>query len=560
MTVKQKNSNDMSDAELRQMTDALDDVLAEKASKKLRHFFPWSWGFHQGTALSSNWHIDCIAEHIEAALNRQIRRLAITVSPRASKSTIASVSAPAYRWITHPEERFFLSSHKLDLCTTNLLGTRNIINNPAYRDRYCNPDSPYFSFKLSEDQSTKKKIGNTGSGEINISSPDTGIIGNGGTVFLIDDIIDETMYQNERIRRERNNWVTDQLFGRSNDVNTDVKMAICQRLGDDDLIAHLFNKYKGEDAFFELCIPAEYAARKTYFSPLGAKWNDPRKTEGELMDKKRLPLSYLETINPIRRKTLFQQDPSGGGKGITLDEKDIRIVSHKPTKMDSMLIMWDLTFAASTASTSWNLGAVVGRKEDSYYVLDGIRAKLDIVGQMAAIKKLAKKYPEAEIGVEAKANGEAVMRLLASEFPNIVPFRPSEWGGKAQADKEKRFGAAVPFIKNGQLYFYKPHSTDYTLDETYDPDHAINELVGFPLFSTNEWVDCVAYVIGYLSQKTSNNTIMLFGDDKNYLTEDEYWENDKFARKYSPDYNESNDLLIFTDSIPNCEEINAIQF
>jgi hypothetical protein len=150
--------------------------------------------------------------------------------------------------------------------------------------------------------------------------------------------------------------------------------------------------------------------------------------------------------------------------------------------------------------------------------------------------------------------------LLASEFPNIVPFRPSEWGGKAQADKEKRFGAAVPYIKNGQLYFYKPHSTDYTLDETYDPDHAINELVGFPLFSTNEWVDCVAYVIGYLSQKTSNNTIMLFGDDKNYLTEDEYWENDKFARKYSPDYNESNDLLIFTDSIPNCEEINAIQF
>jgi predicted phage terminase large subunit-like protein len=550
----QKNSNDMSEAELRKMSDALDDVLAEKASKKLRHFFPWSWGFHQGTALTHNWHIDCIAEHIEAALNRQIRRLAITVSPRASKSTLASVSAPAYRWITHPEERFFLSSHKLDLCTTNLLGTRNIINNPAYRDRYCNPDSPHFSFKLSEDQSTKKKIGNTGSGEINISSPDTGIIGNGGTVFLIDDIIDETMYQNERIRRERNNWVTDQLFGRSNDVNTDVKMAICQRLGDDDLIAHLFEKYKGEDGFFELCIPAEYAARKTYFSPLGAKWNDPRKTEGELMDKKRLPLSYLETINPIRRKTLFQQDPSGGGKGITLDEKDIRIVSHKPTKMDSMLIMWDLTFAASTASTSWNLGAVVGRKEDSYYVIDGIRAKLDIVGQMAAIKKLAKKYPEAEIGVEAKANGEAVMRLLASEFPNIVPFRPSEWGGKAQADKEKRFGAAVPFIKNGQLYFYKPHSTDYTLDETYDPDHAINELVGFPLFSTNEWVDCVAYAIGYLSQKSSNSTIMLFGDNDPKLTEDEYWE------KHNSSYNESNDLFIFTDNIPSCEDISAIQF
>ena len=556
----QKNSNDMSEVELQKMSDALDDVLAEKASKKLRHFFPWSWGFHQGRTLDANWHIDCIAEHIEAALNRQIRKLAITVSPRSTKSTLASATCPAFRWITHPEERFFLSSHKLDLCTRNLLGTRNIINNPKYSSRYCNPDSSHFSFKLSEDQSTKKEIANTAYGGINISSPDTGIIGSGATVFLIDDIIDEEKYKNERIRRDRNSWVTDQLFGRTEDVNADIKMAICQRLGDDDLIAHLFNKYKGEDGFFELCIPAEFAARKTYFSPLGAKWNDPRKVEGELMDKKRLPLSYLETIDPIRRKTLFQQDPTGGGKGITISETDIRIVSQKPTKMDSMLIMWDLTFAASEASTSWNLGAVIGRKEDNYYVIDGIRAKLDIVGQMEAIKRLAKKYPEAEIGVEAKANGEAVMRLLASEFPNIVPFRPSVWGGKTQADKEKRFGAFVPFIKNGQLYFYKPHSTDYTLDETYDPDHAINELVGFPLFSTNEWVDCVAYAGGYLSQKTSNNVIMLFGDDKVALTEDEYWENDKFARKYSADYNVGNDIFIFTDNLPNCEEINSIQF
>jgi predicted phage terminase large subunit-like protein len=562
MAVKrQKSSNEMSDAELQKMSDALDDVLAEKASKKLRHFVPWAWDLYEGTPLVSNWHIDIIAEHIEAALNRQIRKLAITVSPRSSKTSIASICTPAFRWITAPEERFFLSSHKLDLCTTNLIKSRNIVNNPKYGDRYCNANSPTFSFKLSEDQSTKKKISNTSSGDINISSPDTGIIGNGGTIFLIDDIIDETMYKNERIRRERNNWVTDQLFGRSNDVNTDVKMAICQRLGDDDLIAHLFNKYKGDNGFFELCIPAEYAARKTYFSPLGEKWNDPRKTEGQLMDKKRLPLSYLETIDPVRRKTLFQQDPTGDGKGITLNSEDIRIVSQKPTKFDSMLIMWDLTFAASQASTSWNLGAVVGRKEDGFYVIDGIRGKLDIVGQMAAIKRLAQKYPDAEIGVEAKANGEAVMRLLSQEFPNIIPFRPSEWGGKAQADKEKRFGAFVPFIKNGQLYFYKPHTTDYTLDESYDPDHAINELVGFPLFSTNEWVDCVSYAGGYLSQKTNNNEIMLLGDEKDVkLTEDDYWYADKAARKYSDGYTEDTDIFIFTDSVPNTDDINGIQF
>lgn len=560
MAIRQKNSNDMSDAEIRQMTDALDDVLAEKASKKLRHFYAWAWGFHQGVPLEKNWHIDCVAEHVEAALNRQIKRLIVTVPPRSGKTTITSISAPAFRWISHPEEKFYLSSHKLGLCTSNLIATRNIVNHPDYKNRYCNPNHEWFSFKLSDDQSTKTKISNTGKGEINISSPDTGIIGSGGTVFLIDDIIDEEMYKNESIREQRNKWVTDQLFGRTNDFNSDVRIAINQRLGDSDLVNHLHNKFIGEDCFFELCIPAEFAKRKTYFSPLGEKWNDPRKTEGQLLDKTRIPLKLLDGLDPIRRKTLFNQDPSGGGKGITISETDIRIVSQKPAKLDSMIIMWDLTFAASQASTSWNLGAVVGRKENNYYVIDGIRAKLDIVGQMAAIKKLAKKYPQAEIGVEAKANGEAVMRLLASEFPNIVPFRPSVWGGKAQADKEKRFGAVVPFIKNGQLHVYKPHLTDYTLDETYDPDHAINELVGFPLFSTNEWVDDISYAVGYLSQQTSNNVIMLFGDNNPKLTEDEYWENDRFAKKYNPDYNEANDLCIFTDTIPSAEDINAIQF
>lgn len=486
--------------------------------------------------------------------------LANGIHSHNSKSTLASVSAPAFRWISHPEERFFLASHKLDLCTTNLLGTRNIINHPSYKSRYCDPSSPNFSFKLSEDQSTKKKIGNTGKGEINISSPDTGIIGSGGTVFLIDDIIDEQMYKNETIRRERNVWVTDQLFGRSNDVNTDVKMAICQRLGDDDLINHLFQKYKGEDSFFELCIPAEFAKRKTYFSPLGEKWNDPRKEEGELMDEKRLPLSYLNTIDPVRRKTLFQQDPSGGGKGITIDDNDIRFTTRIPSSFDSMLIMWDLTFAASEASKSWNVGGVFGRKGDDYFVIDGIRDKLSIMGQVAAVKKLSKKYPYAEMGIEAKANGEAVSGFLKQDYPDIILFKTSLWGGTSQADKEKRFGAVVPIIKEGHLYFYRPERTDYKLEDTYDPNHARDEIVGFPLYSTNDWVDIVSYALGYLSQKINNNTIMIFGEETPIMTEEEYWQNHSVAKKTLSGYNENTDIFIFTDTVPNCEDISQIQF
>ena len=46
------------------------------------------------TPLVHNWHIDSVAEHLEACTTGQIKRLVINIPPKSLKSTITSVMWP----------------------------------------------------------------------------------------------------------------------------------------------------------------------------------------------------------------------------------------------------------------------------------------------------------------------------------------------------------------------------------------------------------------------------------------------------------------------------------
>jgi hypothetical protein len=73
------------------------------------------------------WHIDAIAEHLEAAYRREIRRLIINVPPRHMKSLTVSVFGPAWRWTHAPSERFLTASYGDKLATDHAKNTRTVI-------------------------------------------------------------------------------------------------------------------------------------------------------------------------------------------------------------------------------------------------------------------------------------------------------------------------------------------------------------------------------------------------------------------------------------------------
>ena len=72
---------------------------AAQCKESLKKFFVM--GHHViglGGTLVDGWHIDCLCEHMEALLRRQIRKLIINISPRSDKSTILSVAGPSWWW------------------------------------------------------------------------------------------------------------------------------------------------------------------------------------------------------------------------------------------------------------------------------------------------------------------------------------------------------------------------------------------------------------------------------------------------------------------------------
>src|SRR5450755_4550432 len=76
-------------------------------SKSLRDFIKASWPvIEPGTEFIGNWHIDAIAEHLEAVKTGQIKRLNINIPPRHSKSIICTIDFPTWVWASEPDKRF----------------------------------------------------------------------------------------------------------------------------------------------------------------------------------------------------------------------------------------------------------------------------------------------------------------------------------------------------------------------------------------------------------------------------------------------------------------------
>ena len=126
------------------------NIEVSKAEYSLYDFFRQSWPIIEGsTPFMDSWHIQAIAEHLEAAYERKIKKLLINIPPRTGKTNLISVAFPAWVWIQNPEEKFMYASYAGALGLEHSLKCRRLIESDWYRTRW---DSVY---KLAKDQNAK---------------------------------------------------------------------------------------------------------------------------------------------------------------------------------------------------------------------------------------------------------------------------------------------------------------------------------------------------------------------------------------------------------------------
>src|SRR6266849_5438596 len=473
-----------------------DELDAELASRSLREFVMQAWLIVEpSTPFVPSWHIDAIIEHLEAVTYGQIRNLLINVPPRHMKSLLVSVFWPAWEWIRCPERRWLYSSYGAQLSIRDSIKCRRLIESPWYRQRWAD------CFALTSDQNTKGRFDNNRSGYRLSTSVGGAATGEGGDRIVCDDPHNVQEAESDSVRKGTIDWFDVVMSTRVNDPKTSAKVVVMQRCHQQDLSGHLLEQGDWE----HLVLPAEYEG-PTRTTSIG--FADPRQEHGELLWPERFGPEEIEelkvSLGSYAAAGQLQQRPSpaGGGlikrhwfrfwqpRGANLPPVIVRLPDgtqasitaiEAPYHVDEQIQSWDCAFKDLDTS-DYVVGQVWARLGSAYLLGDQVRARMDCLTTVKAVRELSQRWPGtlAKL-IEDKANGSAVIQMLAQEIPGILPVNPS--GGKVA-----RAAAVSPLIEAGNVYLphplYAPWVTDF-----------IEECASFPNGAHDDQVDAMTQAI-----------------------------------------------------------------
>jgi predicted phage terminase large subunit-like protein len=271
-------------------------------------------------AYHDNWHISAVTEHLEAVTRGEIKRLIVNVPPRSLKTSIASIIWPSWVWaqsrktsLSGPGVQFLCGSHGKDLSFQSANKMRRLVEGrwyqPIWGDR----------FKLLDDQNTKQRY-ETDKGGARVSvSVESGLLGFGGQIIIIDDPHDtgEGKIESEADRNRVINWWREISTTRLNDPKTSAIVVIMQRLHQLDVTGFIMeNDIDGD--YDWLMLPMRHDPARHCVTSIG--WEDPRTEDGELLHPDRLgekEVARMEReLGPYMAAGRLQQNPQVKGGGI----------------------------------------------------------------------------------------------------------------------------------------------------------------------------------------------------------------------------------------------------
>src|SRR5580704_3202604 len=475
--------------------NALAKVERELAERRFYEFVLQAWHVAEPAApFVEGWHIGAIIEHLEAVSRGQIRNLLINVPPRHMKSLLVSVFWPAWEWIRHPERRWLYSSYGAHLSIRDSVKCRRLIESPWYRALWGHV------FSLTGDQNAKMRFDNDRSGYRLSTSVGGSVTGEGGDRIVCDDPHKVDEVESDAVRKTAIDWWDVAMSTRVNDPKTSAMVIVMQRCHQRDLSGHLLEKGN----FEHLCLPAEYEGPSRATS-IG--FSDPRTELDELLWFERFgPQEIADlkvSLGSYAAAGQLQQRPSPAGGGIIKrwwfkfwqppganlppilvrfqDGSVQQIIAHEASRVDEQVQSWDCAFK-DLETSDYVVGQVWGRFGPNFLLLDQVRARMDCPATVKAVQEMSAKWPGccAKL-IEDKANGSAVIQMLANKIPGILPVNPS--GGKIA-----RASAISPLIEAGNVYL--PHPQLYPWVNDF-----IEECAAFPNGAHDDQVDAMTQVI-----------------------------------------------------------------
>ena len=337
-------------------------IEREACRRSLAVFIRRAWAvLEPGQPYVHGWHVDAMAEHLEAVTAGEITRLLINIPPGTMKSMMASVFWPAWEWGPRGMSyiRFIGASHEEGLATRDNLRMRRLIQSEWFQ--------ALWPLALAGDQNQKTYFENETTGWRQ-SCPVTSMTGRRGDRVAWDDPHSVEDAHSAAALESANRVFRETLPTRLNNPERSAIIIVMQRLSTKDISGEIL---RGEFGYDHLCLPMEWSGPRAATS-IG--YVDPRTEVGELLFPARFPRAVVDRDKKIMGDYAvagqFQQQPAPPTGGEFKPDM-IGTIDALPAGYIQWCRGWDL--ASTEGAGDYTAGVKVGRMQDGRIVVADAR-------------------------------------------------------------------------------------------------------------------------------------------------------------------------------------------
>ncbi len=355
-------------------------------------------------------HHKAIGSMMERVLRGELKRLMLWLPPQHGKSMQVTETLPSYFIGKNPEKRAMVLSYSEEFATR--FGRANRQKIQEYGSNFG------VSLSKSNASATNWEIANHRGGLVSASFGGS-VTGQGADLLIIDDPVKNREEAESKTMR-------DKVFAEYQStaltrLSASAPIIIIQtRWHEDDLSGRILSQ-EGGGEWTVLSIPLLAEQNDVLARREGeALWPESGRDEAWAIKTKRDVGSYVFA-------SLYQQRPSPSGGGIFQKHWFRRFDPMHPPVCVAISMSVDCAFknyedSDYVAIHCW------GKRGPDAYLLDRVHAKLNFPETVKAIQEMARRLSPNSIYIEDKANGTAVISILRSEIPGIIPVEPR--GGK----------------------------------------------------------------------------------------------------------------------------------
>jgi predicted phage terminase large subunit-like protein len=436
------------------MAQLTQDMLDEMAREDFDAFARFAFCITQpGVDYEWNWHIECIAEHLEAMRRGEIKRLIINLPPRSLKSYLVSQAFPAWVLGNSPAEKFINVSYGLSVVEQNAMRCRSIIRSPMFQRMF--PD-----FKMGE-MDRILHFETTMKGHYYADTALSTITGVGCNYMVIDDPLKPMEALSDTVRNSTNENIRSTLLNRFDDKRIGKLLMVMQRVHTDDPTGNLLKdggavllKLPGETKTI-IHVKLDTPARPLHWEMDGLLF--PARLSREVLDQLRLDMGEYHYAGQILQEPV----PPGGGEFRDDWPQYYEGGTVKPTKMNIAILCdpagGDELNKKKKKTSDWTAFLVVGLSNDNnYYLLDIVRDRLNPSERIDTLFTLHRKWnalagKPPKVGYEKYGMMTDTHYLRAKQKREGYMFPLIELGGKMI--KEERIRRLIPDMQQGRWYF-----------------------------------------------------------------------------------------------------------